>query len=545
MKNKLLKCIVGLSMIFNSAVSAEIIHSTPDFLADGYVCIEGKTDAKNASVTFKAAKVGGKTDYVAIMEEIADAEGNFRFVFRLPEQINGVSSNGTYDFFIMADGEELKQSYFEYINFEYMLEKIKSAKSKDELYSVLQNCGYEDKLALKAMGIAVDEMEKIWDDIKNVSDRCFDICDISSSELQTIVLSFNKSLGVEYAQKGDADTALHLINPSYDNVKYNDDENKIELAEVVKNNLASDSAVEFENAYILANKIIEFRNLRAAELIEAIEKYNDYFGFKDSNQYSVYSKMTLTTQGKTAEKMSQYIGKSTVTAKQIMDAFEKAVSETEPGNNPDGGRSGGGGSSGSYSSGAAVSTFEIEHSGKKDKFADLSYAVWAKEAVEALAEKSIIAGFGDGNFYPNNSVTREEFTKMLVLAAKMYNESAECDFIDTDKDKWHYKYIASAYEKGIVNGIGVKSFGVGSNITRQDMAVMVKRAADISGIKKEPVRTKRDFSDFGDISEYAAESVNELYICGIINGTDEGLFMPLAYCTRAQAAKVIYETFLG
>ncbi len=234
MKNKLLKCIVGLSMIFNSAVSAEIIHSTPDFLADGYVCIEGKTDAKNASVTFKAAKVGGKTDYVAIMEEIADAEGNFRFVFRLPEQINGVSSNGTYDFFIMADGEELKQSYFEYINFEYMLEKIKSAKSKDELYSVLQNCGYEDKLALKAMGIAVDEMEKIWDDIKNVSDRCFDICDISSSELQTIVLSFNKSLGVEYAQKGDADTALHLINPSYDNVKYNDDENKIELAEVVK-----------------------------------------------------------------------------------------------------------------------------------------------------------------------------------------------------------------------------------------------------------------------------------------------------------------------
>ena len=53
---------------------------------------------------------------------------------------------------------------------------------------------------------------------------------------------------------------------------------------------------------------------------------------------------------------------------------------------------------------------------EKGSFSDVSGEHWAKEAVEALADKGIISGFGDGSFKPDNNVTREEFVKMAVVA---------------------------------------------------------------------------------------------------------------------------------
>ena len=45
------------------------------------------------------------------------------------------------------------------------------------------------------------------------------------------------------------------------------------------------------------------------------------------------------------------------------------------------------------------------------------------------------------------------------------------------------------------------------------------------------------------ISDYAEESISELYCAGIINGVGESIFAPTENCTRAQAAKIIYEAF--
>lgn len=548
MKKKFVLCSLVLSLLFAAPCTAETVFDDPKFLSDGYVSIEGKSDVKNGQITFKAAREGETLDYVAIKETTSDDEGKFSFMFRIPELINGSSSNGTYKAYITAENETVKELTFEYISFEYMLKKIKAAKSGEELYTIINGCTEDDKAALVVMGMAMTELDNISSKLSSITETWYKVCDLENAESAEVASSFNKAMGLEYAKSGDTETALKLINPSYNDVAFKTADNQTALVEVMDNNMDDDSLEEFNEAYVLANKIIEFRELRAAELVEAINDYDEYFGFSDSSKYSSYSGMTLTKQGKVADNMSKYISSSTVKASEILSAFESAVKSVEGSStSTSGSGSGGGGgrSTGSYSSGATASQYQVEvKETQTNEFADLDDVEWAVEAITALAEKGIVSGGGDGRFNPNNSVTREEFTKMTVLACGMYNSGAECDFSDVGKDDWYYSYVASAVDRGIIKGIGDGAFGAGSRITREDMAVIVKRTADAAGISFAQTKPVSEFADSYMISDYAKESINELYCAGIINGVGGNAFAPTENCTRAQAAKIIYEAFV-
>ncbi len=172
------------------------------------------------------------------------------------------------------------------------------------------------------------------------------------------------------------------------------------------------------------------------------------------------------------------------------------------------------------------------------KFSDMN-GHWASEAVEYLAAKNVIAGRSEGRFVPDDSVTREEFVKMVVMAFNCLDEAAECDFNDVDKTVWSYRYIASAIKAGYINGEDEYTFNPEGVITREQMAAIVYRAID-NKIASED--SGMSFTDSENISDYAQEAVKMLASMGIINGMGNGSFMPKANVTRAQAAKVLFET---
>lgn len=171
-------------------------------------------------------------------------------------------------------------------------------------------------------------------------------------------------------------------------------------------------------------------------------------------------------------------------------------------------------------------------------FADLKNAEWAREAVESLAAKGAINGKNASEFAPNDSMTREEFIKVLIGAFDLLNDAAECEFSDVSKDRWSYSYIASAKRIGLVSGDG-ENFNPQSTISRQDMAVIIYRLFELAGV--EVWGESISFSDKTSISAYAKEAVEALSGAGIINGMGDGTFTPKTSVTRAQAAKVIYE----
>ncbi len=172
-------------------------------------------------------------------------------------------------------------------------------------------------------------------------------------------------------------------------------------------------------------------------------------------------------------------------------------------------------------------------------FSDLGSVAWAESGVKYLAGKGVLSGRGDGKFYPNDIMTREEFAKLVVLAFDAYDEGAESTFDDVSADSWSYRYIASAARLGLVTGNDRNEFNPSGSITREDMAVIMHRVYSISGLNGQAQAL--DFADADGISGYAQEAVGVLLNAKIINGMGDGTFAPKSAVTRAQASKVVYE----
>ena len=173
-------------------------------------------------------------------------------------------------------------------------------------------------------------------------------------------------------------------------------------------------------------------------------------------------------------------------------------------------------------------------------FKDIDDVAWAKDAINSLSRKNIINGYDNGSFMPKNKVTREQLTKMLLLALKPDFVKADSNFSDVPKGSWYEGYIGAAEKLGIIKGISEKAFGSGKNVSREDFAVMANRLSVLVGKDLKNTNTG-SLADMGKVSTYAKESVENLYGAGIITGKLNGNFEPKESCTRAEAAVILYR----
>lgn len=178
------------------------------------------------------------------------------------------------------------------------------------------------------------------------------------------------------------------------------------------------------------------------------------------------------------------------------------------------------------------------------EFDDILHVGWANEAISKLCRENVINGVADRLFAPDKNVTREQIAKMIVKATKTDVKNSDVTFADVDDSEWYAPFVKTAYESEFAKGISAAEFGIGDAITRQDLAVMVYRAAKKIGKIAENADLNADFKDAGNVSDYAKEAVAALKTKGIINGDENGNFNPNDSCTRAEAAKIIYNTFL-
>lgn len=177
---------------------------------------------------------------------------------------------------------------------------------------------------------------------------------------------------------------------------------------------------------------------------------------------------------------------------------------------------------------------------QKTSFPDLDRNSWVYESAEYLKAKGILSGDDKGKLNPENNITRAEFLKLLVTALNI-TAGSECTFADVNKNDWFYVYASAAQNSGIINGDESGKFNGNSQITRQDMAVMIYRAKN--DIKDKGIAFNA--SDSSEISQYAREAVSALCSAGIINGMGNGSFAPKMNATRAQAIKMIYTMLVS
>lgn len=160
---------------------------------------------------------------------------------------------------------------------------------------------------------------------------------------------------------------------------------------------------------------------------------------------------------------------------------------------------------------------------------------WAEENILELSKYGVLDGYGDGTFRPDFGITRAEFTKLMVecLGLVEYKVEEPVAYDDTE-NHWAKDYIAIGTEIGIVNGIGNNLFDPDTIVTREQMAAIIYRAANVT--EEVPVST---YADRDEISDYAKTAVDYVSDEGIMIGMEGNMFRGTEQTTRAQVATVL------
>jgi hypothetical protein len=177
------------------------------------------------------------------------------------------------------------------------------------------------------------------------------------------------------------------------------------------------------------------------------------------------------------------------------------------------------------------------------RFVDLKSVPWAQEAITGLAAREIVKGVGRESFAPDRTVTRAEFIKMLVPALELYKDGAKAAFTDVRQEDWFAAEVASAYELNIVKGYENGEFAPDQSITREEMAAMAYRALQAAGLDVNGSGNAIPYHDASAVSGYAKEAIAALNKAGIMTGKGNGIFDPQSLATRAEAAQIIYRLF--
>ena len=171
---------------------------------------------------------------------------------------------------------------------------------------------------------------------------------------------------------------------------------------------------------------------------------------------------------------------------------------------------------------------------------------WAENDIRTLANKGIMKGDGGGTYRPEDAVSRAEFTALMVRALEYHadqptmevasTQGAESIYTDVSLDDWFYSDVISATEAGLIFGYDNGTFGPNKKISRQEMAVIAKRALESKGVILSP--TPLAFTDKFKIGNYYVEAVAKVVNAGIMGGYNNQ-FSPLANSKRAETAAVV------
>lgn len=107
-------------------------------------------------------------------------------------------------------------------------------------------------------------------------------------------------------------------------------------------------------------------------------------------------------------------------------------------------------------------------------FSDVIEGNWFYRAINVLASRGIINGDPGGEFLPNDSITRAEFT---ALFSRFFDYlDAEIGFTDIDSGHWAYEDIANAVARGWITGYEDSTFQPDEFITRAEVITIANRA---------------------------------------------------------------------
>jgi len=151
-----------------------------------------------------------------------------------------------------------------------------------------------------------------------------------------------------------------------------------------------------------------------------------------------------------------------------------------------------------------------------------------------------MSGMSDDEFGPYINTDRGMIVTILWRLEGRPEASSKSDFDDVADGEYYTDAVSWAEEHKIVEGYGNGMFGPKDTITREQMAAIMYRYSNYKGYDTtQGGMAVREFSDYGNISDWALQSVTWAVNAGLISGEGNGLLAPRDYATRAQVASIL------
>ena len=178
-------------------------------------------------------------------------------------------------------------------------------------------------------------------------------------------------------------------------------------------------------------------------------------------------------------------------------------------------------------------TVEIVDNSKE--FTDVPADSWAAGTVAFASAHEMFNGTGKATFSPELSMSRAMLATVLYNLDGHSDQSLTDGFSDVDSSTWYAEGVSWAAANGIVSGYGNGQFGPDDSITREQIAVMLWRYAGSPEADEQIL----NFVDADQVSGYAKDAIYWAAANGILNGYGDGHLDPAGLATRAQAAQML------
>ena len=174
---------------------------------------------------------------------------------------------------------------------------------------------------------------------------------------------------------------------------------------------------------------------------------------------------------------------------------------------------------------------------------------WAQKDIYDMASRLIISGVGNDLFESERSITRAEFSAVMVRALGLRAEEYKNDFFDVKAGEWYSEYISTLSSYGLVRGYDDGIFKPDGNITRQEAMAILARAMETTKLGEEleidASHILAAFNDNADVSGWAKDSVSKCVKTGVVTGRDNSRIAPLDNITRAETTIMVRRLLLN
>ena len=170
------------------------------------------------------------------------------------------------------------------------------------------------------------------------------------------------------------------------------------------------------------------------------------------------------------------------------------------------------------------------------KFNDVPANHWSTKAIYDLANRKVVAGYGNNVFGFGDNVTRGQVARMIYAYVKPAD--ADASFKNPFNDiKGHMfeKEILALAKAGLVSGYGEGKYGPDDVLTREQMAQVLTNAFKFKSTKT------TSFTDI-DKNSWALKAISALEENGVTIGTGGKMYSPYAHVTREQYSQFLYNS---